>query len=326
MDRRDFMQYTGFGLAGLMLPGFGKAVAAETLATTIDVRTKKAIADTALNAARDAGASYCDVRIGRYLNQFVVTREDKVQNVVNTESLGVGIRVIANGTWGFSATSDLSSDAVAQAARRAVAIAKANSRTQTAPVQLAPTPALGEVSARGKLRMRDEIDQQIVEEIDQLGTKIGGILEEQFGDGARDFAAPPRIAAFDDIVQSGNERRGNGHETTRSGHAAGAPLVEAAPQSGNLAARGERSVRPGTARTTARIGRKKPRLARDGPCPGGSKALYQRQFIFSYDPRSESGPERTRSFLLPERGLAEDARPDACRGSSEAGFEILTKP
>ena len=57
-------------------------------------------------------------------------------------------------------------------------------------------------------------------------------------------------------------------------------------------------------------GRKKPPLPCDGTCPGGRKGLYQRQFIFSYDPRSESGPERTRSFLLPERGLVEDARPD----------------
>ena len=32
------------------------------------------------------------------------TREDKVQNVVNTESFGIGIRVITNGTWGFAST------------------------------------------------------------------------------------------------------------------------------------------------------------------------------------------------------------------------------
>jgi len=148
MDRRDFMQFTGFGLAGLMLPGFGRAVAAESLVSQMDVALKKAIADVALNAATGAGASYCDVRVGRYLNQFVVTREDKVQNVVNTESTGVGIRVIANGTWGFAATSDMTSAGVAAAARQAVAIAKANSRNQTAPVQLAPTPGVGEVSWR----------------------------------------------------------------------------------------------------------------------------------------------------------------------------------
>jgi TldD protein len=146
MDRRDFMQFSGIGLAGLMLPGFGRAVAAETLVSTMDVGLKKAIADAAMNAATSAGASYCDVRVGRYLNQFVITREDKVQNVVNTESIGVGIRVIANGTWGFAATSDLSTSSVAAAARQAVAIAKANSKTQTAPVQLAQTPGLGEVS------------------------------------------------------------------------------------------------------------------------------------------------------------------------------------
>ena len=45
-----------------------------------------------------AGATYADVRIGRYRNQFLITREDKVQNTVNTESYGCGVRVIADGT------------------------------------------------------------------------------------------------------------------------------------------------------------------------------------------------------------------------------------
>jgi len=146
MERRDFMKYTGIGLTGLMLPGFGRAIAAEDLVSTLDVGLKKAIADTAMTAATGAGASYCDVRIGRYLRQFVVTREDMLQNVVNTESMGVGVRVIANGTWGFCATSDMSTSGVAAAARQAVAIAKANSKAQTAPVILAPTPGVGEVS------------------------------------------------------------------------------------------------------------------------------------------------------------------------------------
>jgi len=71
-----------------------------------------------------------------------------VQNVTNTESVGIGIRVIANGTWGFVATRDMDSASVAAAARQAVAVAKANSKAQTAPVVLAPAPALGEVSWR----------------------------------------------------------------------------------------------------------------------------------------------------------------------------------
>ncbi len=129
------------------MPSFlGRAIAAEELQSTIDVAVKKRLADAALNAAKSAGATYCDVRVGRYMRQFVITREANVQNVVNTESLGTGVRVIADGAWGFSATNDMTPEAVAKAAQLAVAIAKANAKTQTAPVQLAPTPGVGEVS------------------------------------------------------------------------------------------------------------------------------------------------------------------------------------
>ena len=89
---------------------------------------------------------YADVRIGRYLNQFIITRDDKVENIINTETYGVGIRVIADGTWGFAATDTVTKDGLARAADRAVAIAKANAKVQKEPLQLAPTPSLGEVS------------------------------------------------------------------------------------------------------------------------------------------------------------------------------------
>ena len=106
----------------------------------------KALADAGLNAATANGASYADVRLGRYLNQFIVTREDKVQNIVNTESYGVGVRVIADGTWGFAATNEVTKDGIAKAAEQAVAIARANVRIQTEPVELAPASSYGEVT------------------------------------------------------------------------------------------------------------------------------------------------------------------------------------
>ncbi len=147
MDRRQFLALGGIGFGGLLVPSaFTRAIAAEELQTTLEVSVKKSLADAALAAAKDAGASYCDVRIGRYLRQFVITREDKVQNVVNTESTGAGVRVIADGAWGFAATNSLTPDGVANAARQAAAIAKANAKVQTAPVRFAAAPALGEVS------------------------------------------------------------------------------------------------------------------------------------------------------------------------------------
>ena len=152
MQRRDFLKATSAGMACMLLPLQGHAVPAETLFSSIDIRLKKSLADTAMQAAREAGASYCDVRIGRYLRQFVATREDKVTGVVNTESTGVGIRVIAGGAWGFAATSDMTPDAIAAAARQATALARANSGARIAPVQLAPTPGVGEVSWKAPIR------------------------------------------------------------------------------------------------------------------------------------------------------------------------------
>lgn len=168
MDRREFVKLTGIGAAGLILPITGRAVSAEEmLQTGMDFAQKKRLADIALAAATEAGATYADARLGRYLNQFVTARELRVDNIVNTESAGIGIRVIANGTWGFAATSDTSPDAVANAARQAVAVAKANSKFQKEPVKLAPVKGAGEVQWRTPIE-KNAFEVPIKEKVDLL--------------------------------------------------------------------------------------------------------------------------------------------------------------
>ncbi|MEN1928174.1 TldD/PmbA family protein [Luteimonas sp. MJ250] len=167
MQRRDFLVLAaGTTTLALTLPGW-RAIAAAELASMLDPALKRALADVALQAARDAGASYCDVRIGRYLRQSLSTRESRVQNVVNSESTGVGIRVLADGAWGFAATNALLPDAVARATRQATAIARANAGIQDSPVQLAPAPALGERSWRTPLR-RNGMEVPVQEKIELL--------------------------------------------------------------------------------------------------------------------------------------------------------------
>ena len=100
MERREFIRLTGFGMGAMMVPVLGNPLMGAI--TPIPTADKKRLADIALSAARGKGATYADVRIGRYLNQFLITREDKVQNIVNTESYGVGVRVLAGGTQGSS--------------------------------------------------------------------------------------------------------------------------------------------------------------------------------------------------------------------------------
>ena len=130
----------------MMVPTLGWAVPSLADVAPTPARLKKKLADVALNTATGLGATYVDVRIGRYLNQFIITREDHVEDMVNTESYGAGIRVIANGAWGFMAVDQLTPDAVAKAAKEAVRIARANARLQSEPVVLAPQKGVGEVS------------------------------------------------------------------------------------------------------------------------------------------------------------------------------------
>lgn len=171
MDRRQFLRLGGFGAGALVVPVLGSprawADGGTGAQSPIPSASRKALADAALESATSKGATYADVRIGRYLNQFVITREDKVQNLVDTESFGAGVRVIAGGTWGFAGTSDVSKQGIAQAAAEAVAIAKANAKLQTEPVRLAPVKGVGEVRWKTPIET-SSFDVPIREKVDLL--------------------------------------------------------------------------------------------------------------------------------------------------------------
>ncbi|MEJ1222385.1 TldD/PmbA family protein [Sediminicola sp. 1XM1-17] len=170
MKRRNFVQLSGLGAGALLVPNLmmGNNILAEALLEPgMDTIVKKRMADVALNTARSLGATYADARIGRYLNQYVFTREDKVQNVVNTESFGIGIRVITNGTWGFASTNNVTEDGIKKATQQAVAIAKANSKFQKEPVILAPEAGYGDVSWKTPIK-KDFKEVPISEKVDLL--------------------------------------------------------------------------------------------------------------------------------------------------------------
>ena len=125
-------------LAPAQLAGAGAAASGSEPAFDAGV---VALAASALQAARDAGASYADIRIADYRTQSMRAREQRIVSVSDDASSGFGVRVIANGTWGFAASSRLDAAEVVAVARRAVALAKTNSVMQREPVQLAPCQA-----------------------------------------------------------------------------------------------------------------------------------------------------------------------------------------
>jgi TldD protein len=170
LKRRNFIYLTGLGAGALMVPGLpslGNPIDQSAALEYVDVKIKKELADAALNAAKAKGATYADVRIGRYLNQAVITRENRVLNVGSGESYGVGIRVLANGCWGFAATNQMTKEGMAATAAKAVAVAKANAKIGGKPVELAPQKGYGEVSWKTPIE-KNAFEVPIKEKVDLL--------------------------------------------------------------------------------------------------------------------------------------------------------------
>src|SRR6202140_3486845 len=104
----------------------------------------------AITEAKKQGASYADLRIGRYRNQFSGYRlspergsniTDEVPFVTDQNSFGFGVRVVVKGQWGFAASPLVTAEEIARITREAVTVAKANAAAQATPVQLAPVKA-----------------------------------------------------------------------------------------------------------------------------------------------------------------------------------------
>jgi TldD protein len=83
-------------------------------------------ADWALNTATVRGATYADVRVIGIQHRSLSTKNGKVGTLSESESLGLGVRVVAEGAWGFAATDQLTREQVEEAAALAVAIARAS--------------------------------------------------------------------------------------------------------------------------------------------------------------------------------------------------------
>jgi TldD protein len=102
----------------------------------------KHVANWALNIASLRGASYADVRVIAQRSRTLSTKNGKVGTASDAESVGMNVRVIADGAWGFAASGELDRNAVEATAARAVEIARASARVKRENVRLAPEKAV----------------------------------------------------------------------------------------------------------------------------------------------------------------------------------------
>ena len=101
----------------------------------------KEYTDLALDTAKKYGATYADIRIIRTKYEYVSAKNERLSDISKSEDEGFGVRVIANGAWGFAASSKVTKSEIERVSAQAVEIAKASASLKKSDVILAPEPA-----------------------------------------------------------------------------------------------------------------------------------------------------------------------------------------
>src|ERR1700749_3347275 len=99
----------------------------------------KPVATEGRNTVELRGASYADLRVVAQRGRALTTKNGKVGSASDAESVGMSVRVIADGAWGFAASSELGRGAVEATAAEAVGIARASARGKKEDIR--PSPA-----------------------------------------------------------------------------------------------------------------------------------------------------------------------------------------
>ncbi|MFO7945974.1 MAG: TldD/PmbA family protein [Armatimonadota bacterium] len=110
----------------------------------------------AVQEALEAGVSYADARFVRRFIEDVEVKNGSPSALTSDRTRGIGVRVIADGAWGFAATASLEKSDVRATARRAADLARASATTSKEPVELADVePAVDEVEAEVEIDPAD---------------------------------------------------------------------------------------------------------------------------------------------------------------------------
>ena len=98
-------------------------------------------ANWALDTAKSRGATYADVRVMDIRHRDLSTKNGQVGNLSESQSLGLGVRALAAGSWGFASTDRLTREGIAACAAEAVAIARASALAKIHDVVMVPEAA-----------------------------------------------------------------------------------------------------------------------------------------------------------------------------------------
>lgn len=118
-----------------------RSAAAENGRFTLDRNLLDDLADLALDAAKRAGASYADIRLGETRREFAQAKDDRLEHYDERASRGFGLRLLLDGCWGFYGARRLDAQSLREGVERALDNARAVRAIQAQPIALERLPA-----------------------------------------------------------------------------------------------------------------------------------------------------------------------------------------
>jgi TldD protein len=126
------------------------------------------LAGVALQQARDLGAQHADFRAELIRGQRIRLSDGNLETLIEADDLGLAVRVVVDGVWGFASAVDLTPVAAAAAARRAVDVARVAAPIATDRIELADEPGHGDVTWISSY-VTDPLDVGVADKIELLG-------------------------------------------------------------------------------------------------------------------------------------------------------------
>jgi TldD protein len=133
------------------------------------------LAAAALERAAGLGAEHADFRAERIRGQQIRLSDGHLETLFDTDDLGLAVRVVADGTWGFAAAVDLTPGAAVSAAAEAVDVARAAAALSTERIELAAEAAHGDVTWVSDYQV-DPFSVSVAEKIALLAGWSSGLL------------------------------------------------------------------------------------------------------------------------------------------------------
>lgn len=171
----------------------------------------KELAQLALDTATQQGAIYADIRIIHTGYETIKTRNGRIGSIDKSEDLGFGVRVIANGAWGFGCSAEVNKEEMERVSVQAVQVAKASATLKGGDVKLAPVgkyvDAWKTPHIEDPFKIPLERKLGLLFEIDEILRRVKGVMvaetQMSFKNEHQVFASTEGSCIEQDLMRSG---------------------------------------------------------------------------------------------------------------------------